>query len=214
MKPIASATTRSSHSVFLVVVAVVVAASWLASPDKVLACSGFPVPPTDSTIKAVVVGQISGFTYPEQHPENELEPLPITLIIEVDRYLVGSGPMQVFQEDHFSATGDSDDISWSGICRTFNADPTGMYGIFGITSEPDEFSPYTVYGLATTLDDPQIVEGEAWVLARIIEAAATGGLGPEPTRADVWPLALLGLLLALLVGARRLTRTGAASRAP
>jgi hypothetical protein len=222
---------RVALALIAAVFAVLVTA--LPAPQAVHACSGLSVEPADASVVAVVAGYITELDYEEHHSSNPLETFPVTMTVEVDRYLRGGGPASVQFVAKRSAGGDSDDINWGAggaICGGFFENPLGRYFVLAIPStlstEGDftegDFSVFHVYGRGDGPADPGVTQGIDWVLERlsattVVQAPGGGnaGLAAHSTQlAGGWNAAMaVGLLVALLAVIRwRVGRAASASR--
>lgn len=185
------------------------------------ACTGAVPDPTEVGPNKIVSGRITNIAYEEQHPTNALQPVPLTVTFEVDRYLKGSGPRTIEFVDSISVVGDTDDINWGGMCGAFAEDPVGTYWVI-ILPEPGVdplagFSAFSVYArYANGLDDSKFVAAIEFVTAQLAAASlqlpsvGNAGLAEGPAqRGAIEANQLLALLavLALAAAARSIERS-------
>ncbi len=205
---------RRRFGIALGAAALVVLVTALPAPQAVHACSGLSVEPADASVVAVVAGYITALDYEEHHSSNPLETFPVTMTVEVDRYLKGNGPASAQFVAPLSAGGDSDDINWGAggaICGGFFENPLGRYFVLAIPSTDGDFNVFHVYGRGGGPADPGVTDGIDWVLERlsattVVQAPGVGnaGLAARSTQLAVgWTAAMMiGLLVALLAVVR------------
>jgi len=202
--------TQPSLRVVATLLAVVTAmGGWAAEVERASACSGFHVPPTDPSVEAVVAGRVTGIAYEEQHPPNQLEPIDLDVTVEVGHYLMGSGPGTVTISDMSSATGDTDQITWQGLCAAFREDPTGQYVVLAVLENPRDFNMFALYGIGKNAQDGSVPWGLNWVTEQLQATGVTpasAGHGVEDASTPWGVLGLGVLAVGLLAGARQVSR--------
>lgn len=152
----------------------IVSVALASAPRTAHACSGPVVSPADTSFRYVVGGWVRAISYEEQHPVYPDEPLEVTYTFQVDRAWRGDPPSSFTFVDTNSATGDTDEITWYGLCGAMSRDPTDRYFLLSIPEEEGSFSTFNLYGVGSGPNDPSLEDG----LARLAEAF---GLEPGST---------------------------------
>jgi len=192
----------------------ILCATLVAVPRTVHACSGESVPPGDESLRYVVGGWVRAISYEEQHPINELEPIAMTYTFEVDRVWRGDPPSTFTFVDSSSASGDTDDFRWFGVCGAMYEDPTDRYFLLAVPLNETEFGPFHLYGIGSGPDDPDIEWGLNFLSEEL--GVGPGGTGNAGLVGTDGAGGILPAVLAALAGLLVLTSrwiTGRTSRA-
>lgn len=210
-----------------IALAVLLLAAVTARPARVHACSAGPDFDPLEGLDVIVTGFATDVALIER--VDGLYFVVVDVAFEVDRYLLGSGPRELSLRDGRSASlvgvarssaeldaiklADVmiDDLLWDGsggACGALNSDPRGQYWVAGATRAADGtlgISIFSLFGIGTSPEDPQIVERITFVEGLLDEAglrpARAGNLGIVDSGGVAVPggsaiaVALTGLML-------------------
>lgn len=153
-----------------------------------------PVADSDVIVAGRVLGWERGSSAAAPSPPAGSPFVPIRVMLRVEQRFKGSTPAEIVVIDHASLhelPGQSGWAGGAGACGSFDADPTGMYAVMGLTRNADGTyqagRPRTFY-----LGDAPPAPGYEWRIARIasydpvaVQAARFGVQSPDcPVSAD------------------------------
>lgn len=208
-------TTSTAARIVLGTALLTVAIVWatlIAVPRTAYACTGESIPPSDESLRYVVGGWVRAISYEEQHPINELEPIPMTYTFEVDRVWRGDPPSTFAFVDSGSASGDTDDFRWVGVCGAMHEDPTDRYFLLAVPLNETDFGAYHVYGIGSGPDDASLEWGLNFLSEQLgLGPGGAGNAGLAGTDGDraISSAVLVALAVILVLASRWVTgRTG------
>jgi hypothetical protein len=220
------------------VAALIVGAIWGTMPHTALACSGELDPLRDNDL--IITGRVVDMELAsDPHDPNAFA--AVWVVFEVDRYVLGDGPRVLRALDlpsvafmHGQTPAEREALvnptymGAAGACGSLDEDPRGQYWLTGASVQSDtpitsdavpvlnRIALWSTGGIGTGPEDPDILERLERIETLLAEAgvapAAVGHGVPENRSSTVPVLSGLVAAIALVFGARYVTRVASRSR--